>query len=109
MDKLTAVAYYGGIPPNNSNPEKPMILDNFIKGVRAYGDNGIAHQGMHPLVCDVALIQGFIHEDGKKLPHLLLRQNAIDMQKRNGKRSLIVDSNLFLYADPGNTNRYLSL
>ena len=107
MDKLTAVAYYGGIPPNNSNPEKPMILDNFIKGVRAYGDNGIAHQGMSPLVCDVALIQGFIHEDGKKLPHLLLRQNAIDMQKRNGKRSLIVDSNLFLYADPGNTKRYL--
>jgi len=107
MDKLTAVAYYGGIPPNNSNPEKPMILDNFIKGVRAYGDNGIAHQGMNPLVCDVALIQGFVHEDGKKLPHLLLRQNAIDMQKRNGKHSLIVDSNLFLYADPGNTKRYL--
>lgn len=107
MDKLTAVAYYGGIPPNNSNPEKPMILDNFINGVRACGDNGIAHRGMNPLVCDVALIQGFVHEDGKKLPHLLLRQNAIDMQKRNGKRSLIVDSNLFLYADPGNTNRYL--
>jgi len=107
MDKLTAVAYYGGIPPNNSNPEKPMILDNFINGVRACGDNGIAHRGMNLVPCDVALIQGFVHEDGKKLPHLTLRQNAIDMQKRNDKKSLIVDSNLFLYSDPGNTKRYL--
>lgn len=107
MNKLTAVAYYGGIPPNNSNPEKPLILDNFIIGVIACGDNGIAHKGMNPVPCDVALIQGFVHEDGKKLPHLSLRQHAIDMQKRNNKKSLIVDSNLFLYCDPGNTKRYL--
>lgn len=107
MDKLTAVAYYGGIPPNNSNPEKPLILDNFIQGVRAAGDNAIPHRGMFPVECDVALIQGFVHEDGKKLPHLILRQNAVEMQKRNGKKSLIVDSNLFLYADPGNSRRYL--
>jgi hypothetical protein len=107
MSKFTAVAYYGGIPPNNSNPEKPLILDNFINGVIACGDNGISHRGMNAIPCDVALIQGFVHEDGKKLPHLMLRQNAVDLQKRNGKKSLIVDSNLFLYADPGNTRRYL--
>jgi hypothetical protein len=37
----------------------------------------------------------------------LLRKTAVDLQKKNGKRSLIVDSNLFLYADPGNSKRYL--
>lgn len=107
MSKFVAAAYYGGIPPNNSNLEKPMILDNFIAGVAASGDTAIAHRGMDVVPCDVALIQGFVHEHGKTLPHLMLRKNAVDFQKKNGKRSLIVDSNLFLYADPGNTKRYL--
>jgi hypothetical protein len=107
MSNLTAVAYYGGIPPNNNKPEKPLILDNFIKGVNASGDNGIAHHGMNTITCDVALIQGFVHEHGKSAPHLQLRKNAIDLQKANNKRSLIVDSNLFLYANPGNTKTYL--
>ncbi len=107
MSKLTAVAYYGGIPPQNNNPEKPLILDNFCQGVSAVGDTAIGHRGMNAIECDVALIQGFVHDDGKNLPHLKLRKDAVDLQKRNGKRSLIVDSNLFLYADPDNTKRYL--
>jgi hypothetical protein len=106
MSKI-AVAYYGGIPPNNNNVEKPLILDNFCQGVTSSGDTAIAHRGMNALPCDVALIQGFVHEHGKSSPHLQLRKNAVDLQKKNGKRSLIVDSNLFLYADPGNTKRYL--
>jgi hypothetical protein len=107
MDRLTAVAYYGGIPPNNSNPEKPQILDFFIEGVRKVGDVGIDHRQMSVIPCDIALIQGFVHEQGKTLPHLTLRKQAIDLQRQNKKRSLIVDSNLFLYADPENSKRYL--
>lgn len=107
MSKFTAVAYYAGIPPNNNNPEKPLILDNFIAGVNAAGDTGIGHRQMTTLDCDVAFIQGFVHEHGKTAPHLILRRNAVEKQKAEGKRSLIVDSNLFLYADPGNTKTYL--
>lgn len=107
MSNYTAVAYYGGIPPNNNNPEKPAILNNFLEGVRISGDNGIAHKAMSVIPCDVALIQGFVHKHGKSLPHLQLRRDAIDLQQKNEKRSLIVDSNLFLYADPGNTKHYL--
>jgi hypothetical protein len=107
MPNLTAVAYYGGIPPSNNNPEKPLILDNFLSGVRASGDTAVAHRGMNAIPCDVALIQGFVHEHGKSAPHLQLRQNAVTLQKNNNKKSLIVDSNLFLYADPGNTKTYL--
>ena len=107
MSNLIAVAYYNGIPPNNSNPEKPLILDNFLAGVQASGDTAIAHRQMSVLDCDVAFIQGFVHEHGKSAPHLQLRKNAVENQKNKGKRSLIVDSNLFLYADPGNTKRYL--
>ncbi len=43
MHKFTAVAYYGGIPPKNNNPEKPLILDNFCQGVLASGDTAIQH------------------------------------------------------------------
>jgi len=107
MSKLTAVAYFKGIPPNNNNAEKPLILNNFLEGVRNSGDTAIAHQGFDVVPCDVAFIQGFVHEHGKSAPHLQLRQNAVDLQKQNNKRSLIVDSNLFLYADPGNTRHYL--
>ena len=107
MTSITAVAYYAGIPPNNSNPEKPLILDNFLKGVNASGDIGIAHRELSTRDCDVAFIQGFVHEHGKSAPHLQLRRNAVEKQQKNNKRSLIVDSNLFLYADPGNTKSYL--
>lgn len=107
MSNITAVAYYSGIPPTNKNPEKPLILDNFLQGVKASGDHAIAHTGMNAVPCDVALIQGFVHEHGKSAPHLQLRQDAVTLQKENNRRSLIVDSNLFLYADPNNTNTYL--
>jgi hypothetical protein len=107
MSKLTAVAYYGGIPSSNNNPEKPLILDNFCKGVMASGDSVIAHKHMSVVACDVALIQGFVHENGKNLPHLKLRKDATELQIKNGKHTLIVDSNLFLYADPGNKKTYL--
>ena len=107
MSNYIAVAYYGGIPPKNNNLEKPRILDNFLEGVRIAGDTAVAHRSMNVIPCDVALIQGFVHEHGKDAPHLRLRKEAADLQRKNGKRSLIVDSNLFLYADPGNTKSYL--
>ena len=107
MSKLTAVAYYGGIPPNNNNLEKPQILDYFCQGVTVSGDTAIAHSGMNALPCDVALIQGFVHQHGKSSPHLQLRQDAVNLQKKNNKKSLIVDSNLFLYVDKSNSHHYL--
>ena len=107
MSKLTAVAYYAGIPPNNSNLEKPLILDYFCQGVIAVGDTAVAHKEMSVLDCDVALIQGFVHNDGKQMPHLNLRKSAIDRQHKNGKRSLVVDSNLFLYVNKTNPLHYL--
>ena len=69
MSNFTAVAYFGGIPPNNNNAEKPLILNNFLQGVRASGDHAIAHEGFNTIDCDVALIQGFVHEHGKTAPH----------------------------------------
>jgi hypothetical protein len=107
MSKFTAVAYYAGIPPNNNNLEKPMILDYFCQGVTASGDTAITHRELTAMACDVALIQGFVHDDGKNLPHLMLRKSAIELQRVNNKKSLIVDSNLFLYKNKANPLHYL--
>jgi hypothetical protein len=107
VSNLTAIAYYGGIPPNNRNLEKPQILDYFCQGVNVSGDTAIAHQGLNALPCDVALIQGFVHEQGKSAPHLQLRRNAIELQKKSKRRSLIVDSSLFLYSNKSNPLHYL--
>ena len=107
MSNLTAVAYYAGIPPNNNNLEKPQILDYFCQGVIATGDTAIAHRCLNALACDVALIQGFVHQHGKSAPHLQLRQNAVNLQKNTNKRSLIVDSSLFLFANKNNPLHYL--
>jgi hypothetical protein len=107
VSNITAVAYYAGIPPNNNNIEKPQILDYFCQGVIASGDIAIAHRNLTTVDCDVALIQGFVHEHGKSAPHLQLRQNAVALQKKNQRRSLIVDSSLFLYSDKTNPLHYL--
>lgn len=107
MRKFTVAAYYAGIPPNNSNPEKPMILDNYLLGVMVHGDRAIKQTRQETIQADVAIIQGFVHENSKNMPHLLLRRKVLDFQKEYNKKTLIVDSNLFLYADPENTNSYL--
>lgn len=104
---ITVVSYLKGIPPKNNNPEKPKSLINFIKGVNKIGDNGSVNDDTRILNSDVAVIQGFVHNEGKQAPHLLFRQQILDHQKKNKKRTIIIDSNLFLYKDPTNSKGYL--
>src|SRR6056300_1036067 len=85
---MKLVSYHSGIPAKNNKPEKPAILTNFVAGVNAKGD--------------VALLQGFVHANSKQTPHLQLRQRVIDHQRLKNKRTLIVDSNLFLYVNKSN-------
>ena len=104
---ITVASYLMGIPPGNSNPEKPAILNNFIEGVNRVGDKGAVVTGWHPMDTDVAVIQGFVHHNSKNTRHLLLRKAVYDNQINRGKRCLIVDSNLFLYKDKTNAKGYL--
>jgi len=103
----TVVSYLKGIPASNNNPEKPRSLTNFIAGVNSIGDRGILSNDNTLINADVAVIQGYVHEDGKSAPHLTFRKQILDSQKIKMKRTIIIDSNLFLYADPGNTKGYL--
>ncbi len=104
---LTVASYMRVIPPGNSNPEKPALLKNYIEGVNRMGDKGMIVNTLHPLDTDVAVIQGFVHANSKNTPHLKLRRLVYENQMRRGKRCCIVDSNLFLAYDKGNSKTYL--
>ena len=104
---VKVASYLMGIPPGNKNPEKPKIIVNFIEGVWATGDKGEIVCDYDPVDADVAVVQGFVHPGSKQGEHLKLRKAVFEKQQRDGKRSIIVDSNLFLYADKGNVNQFL--
>lgn len=101
------VSYLAGIPSPNKNLEKPLILEYFTEGVNRLKDTGILHKDNNLIECDLAVMQGFVHEQGKSLPHLDLRRKVLEFQKLNKKKTLIVDSNLFLYVDKTNKHHYL--
>ena len=104
---ISVASYLMGIPPGNKNPEKPQIIVNFIEGVWACGDKGQIVCDYTPVDSDVAVVQGFVHPGSKNGEHLKLRKAVFEKQQRDSKRSIIVDSNLFLYADKGNSNKFL--
>ena len=106
MKKINVIAYSAGIPAKNKNPEKPLILQNFIQGVNAVGDYGLLHDGMH-LPSEVALLQGWVHQDSPNAPHLLVRKKVIDAQLKAGRSVITADSSLFLYKDTTNPHHYL--
>jgi hypothetical protein len=104
---ISVASYLMGIPPGNKNPEKPKIIVNFIEGVWTAGDKGQIVCDYDPIDADVAVVQGFVHPGSKQGLHLTLRKQVFEKQQRDNKRSIIVDSNLFLYADKGNSQQFL--
>lgn len=104
---ITVASYLMGIPPGNTNTEKPAIITNFIEGVWRSGDDGTIVTDYTPIDVDVAVVQGFVHPGSKNSQHLNLRKAVFEHQQAKGKRSIIVDSNLFLSYDPGNSNKFL--
>ena len=105
----TVISYLRGIP-NAKNQEKIDVLKFFVEGVNKCGDKGVVSENVVWQQSDVAVLQGFITEHNDKLiksPHLKLRKSVYENQLAQNKSTIIADSNLFLYADPGNTKHYL--
>ena len=96
---MRVVGYTKVIPPGNSknkkNNHKEQIIRNFVAGVRQCGDNGLVYDGFNLLDCDVAIMQGFIHEGSAHVPHIQLRRGIA--QNTRNRSFITADSNLFLY------------
>lgn len=104
----TVNVYYAGIPAKNTKPEKRDVLTYFHKGIKHWSNDKsktIEEANWYP--SDLAVIQGWVHENSGSSAHLNFRRNVIEQQKKAGARTLAIDSNLFLYKDPGNKNHYL--
>ena len=101
------VSYLACLPSKNKNVEKGEILTRFALGVATTGDQVDIRSDRTLTDADVAMMVGWVHEDSKDSAHLLFRKQIIEKQKRQGKRVLLADSNLFLYKNATNPGHYL--
>ena len=101
----TVRVYYAGIPVRNTKKEKRDVLTNFHLGVPSGQSKEVEQAVWEP--SDLAVIQGWVHPGSTGAPHLMFRKHVIEKQKSIGKHTMAIDSNLFLYLDPGNTKTYL--
>jgi len=93
-------------PNHNTNP-KFLTLQKYADGAAAIGDNATVSHSPDYQPADVAVMLGWVHTNGKKSPHLSFRQHIVDQQRQRGGRTVIADSNLFLYHDTKNPHYYL--
>lgn len=87
--------------------DKLYTLRYFAQGVNAEGDQGIIESNMKYQPSEVAVILGWVHEHGKTAAHLQFRQEILDGQRASGGRTVIADSNLFLYKNRENPGYWL--
>lgn len=95
------------VRPLRTDSHKVQTLLYFQEGAAAVGDTAEVSHDLRYQPCDVAVMLGFVHDRGKQAPHLTLRQEILDQQRQRGARTVIVDSNLFLYHNTDNPHRVL--
>ena len=109
---MKVVSFLATLPSKSLAVPKPGdrkigTLQRFAQGATAAGDQGLLHVPQIYEPCDVAVILGWVHEHGKDAPHLRFRRHILDQQQARGARTVIADSNLFLYQDQDNPHYYL--
>lgn len=101
------VAVYHRSVPNAKNQEKVNVLRFFAKGVYKAGDELIDVDTHAYHAAQVGVIQGWIGQAKSTSNHQQLRNTIINNQIQSHQYVVAIDSNLFLYATPGNPDHYL--
>lgn len=96
------IAIYLSAVPKNKNQAKVEILKSFGKGVLINDDEVVYVEDSKIVSCDIAIMQGFVHKDISS-PHLYLRKCILE----NHENTIIIDSNLFQFANRNLANYYL--
>jgi hypothetical protein len=109
---MKVVSYLATLPAKllksqHDTNNKFLTLQKYAEGVSATGDIGVVSTNMRYESAEIAVMLGWVHEHGKQAPHLQFRQNIIAQQVQHGGRTVIADSNLFLYHDTKNPHYYL--
>ena len=96
------IAIYLSAIPKNKSETKLAVLKRFGEGVLKSSDQ-VEFVNSNILVdCDVAVMQGYVHKDISS-SHLQLRRRILD----NHKNVIVIDSNLFQFANTELANYYL--
>lgn len=96
------LAIYLAAIPKNKNSLKLEILEKFAQGAAKAGDQVTLITDHTVISSDLAIMQGFVHHDTSS-PHLQLRKRILD----TNKNTLVIDSNLFQFANKELANYYL--
>jgi hypothetical protein len=104
---MKRVVVYHKTVPNSKNQEKIDLLKYFSQGVMSAGDISFNNDSFNYQDSDVGVIQGWLGQGTITTPHLQLRNKVITNQLQNKKHVVVVDSNLFLYANTSNPSHYL--
>jgi hypothetical protein len=96
------LAIYLAAIPKNKNALKLEILQKFAEGATKAGDHVTLISDHTIISSDLAIMQGFVHHDVSS-PHLQLRKRILD----TNKNTLVIDSNLFQFANKELANYYL--
>lgn len=103
---MKVAIYLSAVPGKSKNKFKRDLLIQFANGVSACGDHVQIVDDVGLIAdCDLAVIQGWIGM--KTAPHLEQRRRVIKEQRKTGKHTLVIDSNLFGFLEPNDFNRYL--
>jgi hypothetical protein len=104
---MKTVVIYHKTVPNAKNQEKIDLLRYFSQGVKSAGDISVNNNSFNYQDSNVGVIQGWLGGGAITTPHLQLRNTVITNQLKNKKYVVVVDSNLFLYANTANDLHYL--
>jgi hypothetical protein len=112
---MRVISYTATLPRKEQYTEESLrnathkldTLRYFAQGVNAVGDQGIIESNPHYQPSEVAVILGWVHDHGKTAAHLQFRKEILEGQQASGGRTVIADSNLFLYKNKTNPGYWL--
>jgi len=107
---LVIKSYISSLPRRINGTEKINALTYFAEGAARCGDQAETTHSQAYEDCDVGAIIGnaFDANPGKvNLPHYRVRKMVMDRQRELGRYWLSIDSNVFIYRDAENPQKYL--
>jgi hypothetical protein len=96
------VVYLSSLPRIADRNRKVEVLQAFAQGVRAQGASVLVQTELKVVDCRLAVILGWVGTTIRG-PHIQLRQNVIDHQRRTGHHVMPIDASCFKFVD---TNSY---
>jgi hypothetical protein len=93
------VVYLSSLPRIADRNRKVEVLRAFAAGAESQGARVLIQTELKVVDCRLAVILGWV---GAKIrgPHIQLRQNVIDHQRKSGHHVMPIDASCFKFADP---------